>query len=209
MQITREHINRDTEQNVQQYLTFMIGSEEYAVSLLKVKEIIEYDTVTQIPKTPEWIRGVINLRGSVVPVIDLAVKFRQAPSVAGKLTCIVITEVLNGGQGAQSGEEAAVMGIMADSVRQVIDLRSQDIEESPAFGTRVKVDYLLGMARSGKKFCLLLDTEKVLSTDELLELPDLVEGSTGDSQPELEPLTAPDPGEAPTTPSSSEETHPE
>src|SRR6202040_63089 len=93
MQITKEEINQDSEQNVQQHLTFMIGGEEYAISLLKVKEIIEYDTVTEVPKTPEWVRGVINLRGSVVPVIDLAVKFRQAPSVAGKLTCIVITEV--------------------------------------------------------------------------------------------------------------------
>src|SRR6266567_897923 len=151
MQITREEINRDTEQNVQQYLTFMIGGEEYAISLLKVKEIIEYDTVTHVPKTPEWIRGVINLRGSVVPVIDLA-----------------------------------VMGIMADAVRQVIDLKPQDIEEPPAFGTRVKVDYLLGMARAGKKFCLLLDTEKVLSTDELLELPDAVEQPSGNSQPDVE-----------------------
>jgi purine-binding chemotaxis protein CheW len=191
MQITREEINRDTEQNVQQYLTFMIGTEEYAISLLKVKEIIEYDTVTQVPKTPEWIRGVINLRGSVVPVIDLAVKFRQASSVAGKLTCIVITEV-------ESGDEAAVMGIMADAVRQVIDLRPQDIEDSPTFGTRVNVDYLLGMARSGKKFCLLLDTEKVLSTDELLELPESPESmeqsgqSAANSQPGLE-LPASDP----------------
>lgn len=168
MQITQEEINRDTEQNVQQHLTFMIGGEEYAISLLKVREIIEYDTVTEIPKTPEWIRGVINLRGSVLPVIDLAVKFRQPPSVAGKLTCIVITEV-------ECEGEATVMGIMADSVRQVIDLRPQEIEQPPAFGTRVKVDYLLGMARSGKKFCLILDTEKVLSTDELLELPDSVE----------------------------------
>ena len=207
MQITREDINRDTEQNVQQYLTFMIGSEEYAISLLKVKEIIEYDTVTQVPKTPEWIRGVINLRGSVVPVIDLAVKFRQAASVAGKLTCIVITELHSN---VQSGDEAAVMGIMADSVRQVIDLRPQDIEDSPTFGTRVNVDYLLGMARSGKKFCLLLDTEKVLSTDELLELPESPESreqsgqSAGNSQPGLElpasdslGLTAPEAPEAP------------
>jgi purine-binding chemotaxis protein CheW len=202
MQITREETSSDTEKSVQQYLTFMIGSEEYAVNLLRVKEIIEYDTVTQVPKTPEWIRGVINLRGSVVPVIDLAVKFRQAPSVAGKLTCIVITEVLSG---VQSGEEAAVMGVMADSVRQVIDLRRQDIEEPPTFGTRVKVDYLLGMARSGKKFCLLLDTEKVLSTDELLELPDLAERDAGEFQPELELLPAPDPVEASTTVASSEE----
>src|SRR5579864_7603368 len=181
MQITREESNRDLEQNVQQYLTFMIGGEEYAVSLLQVKEIIEYDTVTQVPKTPEWIRGVINLRGSVVPVIDLAVKLRQPPSVAGKLTCIVITEV-------QTGDDAAVMGIMADSVRQVIDLKPQDIEEPPTFGTRIKVDYLLGMARSGKKFCLLLDTEKVLSVDELLELPDSVEEEgASQSKPEIVP----------------------
>ena len=166
MQI-KEETNPITERDVQQYLTFMIGAEEYAVSLLKVKEIIEYDTITEVPKTPEWVRGVINLRGSVVPVIDLAVKFRQAPSVAGKLTCIVITEV-------ECEGEATVMGVMADSVRQVIDLKPEEIEEPPTFGTRVKVDYLLGMARAGKKFCLILDTEKVLSTDELLELPDSV-----------------------------------
>jgi purine-binding chemotaxis protein CheW len=210
MQITREESSRDTEQNVQQYLTFMIGREEYAVSLLKVKEIIEYDTVTQVPKTPEWIRGVINLRGSVVPVIDLAVKFRQAPSVAGKLTCIVITEIQNDVQNSvQRGDEAAVMGIMADSVRQVIDLRPQDIEEPPTFGTRVKVDYLLGMARSGKKFCLLLDTEKVLSTEELLELPDLEEQATTESQPELELPLVSDPLETSTAPAPSEESQAE
>ncbi len=170
MQITREDTNRETEQDVQQYLTFMIGGEEYGISLLKVKEIIEYDIVTEIPKTPEWVRGVINLRGNVVPVIDLAVKFRLAASVAGKLTCIVITEV-------ECEGEATVMGVMADSVCQVIDLRPRDIETPPTFGTRVKVDYLLGMARSGKKFCLILDTEKVLLTEELLGLPDSVEAS--------------------------------
>jgi purine-binding chemotaxis protein CheW len=206
MQITREETNRDPEQNVQQYLTFIIGGEEFAISLLKVKEIIEYDIVTEIPKTPEWIRGVINLRGSVVPVIDLAVKFRQAPSVAGKLTCIVITEVQNG---VQSGDEAAVMGIMVDAVRQVIDLRAQDIEEPPTFGTRVNVDYLQGMARSGKKFCLLLDTEKVLSTDELLELPDSVEQAADNLQPELDLPQAPVALDASATPDASELTNPE
>jgi purine-binding chemotaxis protein CheW len=188
MQTTAEETKRENGQKVQQHLTFMIGGEEYAISLLKVREIIEYDTVTQVPKTPEWIRGVINLRGSVVPVIDLAVKFRQAPSVTGKLTCIVITEV-------QTGDEAAVMGIIADSVRQVIDLRPQEIEEPPTFGTRVKVDYLLGMARSGKKFCLLLDTEKVLSTDELLELPEFVAQTAVNSEAELELPAAPVPAD--------------
>ena len=163
----------------QQYLTFLLAGEEYAISILKVKEIIEYDTVTVVPKTPKWIRGVINLRGSVVPVIDLAVKFRLPASVAGKLTCIVITEV-------ESEGEATVMGIMADAVRQVIDLTPREIEPPPTFGTRVKVDYLLGMARSGKKFCLILDTEKVLSTDELLELPDVVDQADGNQQSEVE-----------------------
>src|SRR5207302_3702260 len=174
MQIKEEEMNPITERDVQQYLTFMIGAEEYAVSLLKVKEIIEYDTITEVPKTPEWVRGVINLRGSVVPVIDLAVKFRQSPSVAGKLTCIVITEV-------ECEGEATVMGVMADSVRQVIDLKPQEIEEPPSFGTRVKVDYLLGMARAGKKFCLMLDTDKVLSTDELLELATAAEESLAEA----------------------------
>jgi purine-binding chemotaxis protein CheW len=193
MQITPPETGSNTDHNVQQYLTFMIGGEEYAISLLKVKEIIEYDTVTGVPRTPEWIRGVINLRGSVVPVVDLAVKLRQAPSVAGKLTCIVITEV-------ECEGEATVMGIMADSVRQVIDLNPQEIEPPPTFGTRVKVDYLLGMARSGKKFCLILDTEKVLSTDELLELPDTIDQIAGTPQTELElheALVAPETPETP------------
>jgi purine-binding chemotaxis protein CheW len=174
MQTTREENNRGTERDVQQYLTFMIRGEEYAMSLLEVKEIIEYDIVTQVPKMPEWVRGVINLRGNVVPVIDLAVKFRLAPSVAGKLTCIVITEV-------QSGGQSTVMGVMADSVCQVMDLKPQDIEEPPTFGTRIKVDFLLGMARSGKKFCLILDTEKMLSTEELIELPESLQ-EAGESE---------------------------
>ena len=180
MQITRDEENPVKEQNVQQYLTFMIAGEEYAISLLQVKEIIEYDTVTPVPKTPEWVRGVINLRGSVVPVIDLAVKFRLPASVAGRLTCIVITEVACGG-------EATIMGVMADSVRQVIDLKPEDVEHPPTFGTRVKVDYLLGMARSGKKFCLILNTEKVLSTDELLEVSEAID-QPADDQVSPEPL---------------------
>jgi len=182
MQITRDEENRVKEQDVQQYLTFMIAGEEYAISLLKVKEIIEYDTVTPVPKTPEWVRGVINLRGSVVPVIDLAVKFRLPASVAGRLTCIVITEV-------ECAGEATIMGVMADSVRQVIDLKPEDVEHPPTFGTRVKVDYLNGMARSGKKFCLILNTEKVLSTDELLELSEAVD-QPADPQVSPEPLVA-------------------
>ena len=155
IQIKDAPINLGKDQDVQQYLTFLIAGEEYAVNLLKVKEIIEYDTVTRVPNTPECVRGVMNLRGSVVPVIDLAVKFGQESSEIAKLTCIVIAEVEREGQ-------ASLMGIMADEVRQVIDLKSEEIEKSPIFGTRVRMDYLVGMVRAGRKFCLILDTDKVL-----------------------------------------------
>jgi len=146
-----------------QYLTFLLADEEYAISILKVKELIEYDTVTKVPKTPRWIRGVINLRGSVVPVVDLAVKFRLEERPVTKTTCIVIVE-------GQLEEHSTTMGIVADAVSQVMDLTADDIRQVPEFGTRVKVDYLLGMAQQGKKFALLLDVDKVLSADELLNL---------------------------------------
>ncbi|HWZ43325.1 MAG TPA: chemotaxis protein CheW [Candidatus Saccharimonadales bacterium] len=145
----------------QQYLTFFTAGEEYAVGILKVKEIVEYSAVTTVPNMPAWIRGVTNLRGSVVPVVDLAVKFGLPPSAITKLSCIVITEVTYEG-------DVLTMGVLSDSVNQVIDYQEDDIEAPPPFGTRVKVEYLLGMGRSGKKFCLILDIDKVLSTDELL-----------------------------------------
>jgi purine-binding chemotaxis protein CheW len=147
----------------QQYLTFFLAGEEYAISILKVKEIIEYDTVTTVPKMPKWIRGVINLRGAVVPVVDLAVKFGLEERPVTKTSCIVIVD-------GQLENQNTTMGIVADSVSQVMDLTSDDIREVPEFGTRVQVSYLLGMAQLGKKFALLLDVDKVLSTDELLNL---------------------------------------
>jgi purine-binding chemotaxis protein CheW len=154
-----------------QYLTFLLADEEYAISILQVKEIIEYDTVTTVPKTPRWVRGVINLRGSVVPVVDLAVKFGLEQKPVTKTTCIVIVETQFEGQ-------STTIGVMADAVSQVMDLTADDIQAVPEFGTRVKVDYLLGMAQLGKKFALLLDVDKVLSTEELLnlgEIPTLAE----------------------------------
>ena len=144
-----------------QYLTFYIADEEYAVGVLQVKEIIEYDTVTKVPSTPPWIRGVINLRGSVVPVVDLAVKFGLPQAEVTRRTCIVIVEVDMGG-------EKTVMGVMADAVSQVVELSAQEIEPPPAFGTRVRVDYLKGMGKAGKKFVLMLDIDRVLSASELL-----------------------------------------
>ncbi len=157
----------------QQYLTFLLAGEEYAIGILKVKEIIEYDTVTVVPQTPKWIRGVINLRGSVVPVVDLAVKFGMEERAVTRTTCIVILE-------GQLENQNTTMGIVADSVNQVVDLTADDIREVPEFGTRVQVNYLLGMAQMSKKFALLLDVDKVLSTEELLSLNEV--SANADSQ---------------------------
>jgi len=151
-----------------QYLTFYVAGEEYAVNILKVKEIIEFDTVTAVPNTAPWIRGVTNLRGNVVPVIDLAVKFGLPASQTSKFSCIVITEVSYNG-------DKLTMGVMADSVNQVLDFFQNDIEETPPFGTRVRLEFLLGMGKMGKKFCLILDIDKVLSADEIVAVTDSME----------------------------------
>lgn len=146
---------------IAQYLGFHVAGEEYGVGILRVKEILEYDTVTRVPNTPPSIRGVINLRGSVVPVVDLAVKLGLPESPITRRTCIVVVEV--GTEG-----ERAVLGVIADAVSQVIDLSPEDIDPPPAFGPRVHVDYLLGMGKSQKKLILLLDIDRVLSTEELI-----------------------------------------
>jgi purine-binding chemotaxis protein CheW len=157
-----------------QYLTFVTAGEEYAIRILKVKEIVEYSTITAVPNTPGWIRGVTNLRGSVVPVIDLAVKFALPASRITKFSCIIITEVMSEG-------EMLTLGVLADSVSQVLDLPEDDIEDPPPFGTRVKLEYLLGMGRVDRKFCLILDIDKVLSADELLAVAE-----SADAEPVLE-----------------------
>jgi len=159
-----------------QYLTFFTASEEYAISIVKVSEIVEYEAVTTVPNTPPWIRGVTNLRGRVVPVVDLAVKFGLPGSGISKFSCIIITEVMFQG-------ENLTMGVLADSVSQVIELSDDEIEATPPFGTRVKTEYLLGMGALGKKFCLILDIDKVLSADELLAVTESVagEGSADDA----------------------------
>lgn len=170
----------------EQYLTFLLAGEEYAISILEVKEIIEYDTVTAVPKTPKWIRGVINLRGSVVPVVDLAVKFGLEQKAVTKTTCIVIVET-------KFENQNTTMGVIADAVSQVMDIAAGEIQGVPGFGTRIQVDYLQGMAQLGKKFVLLLDIDKVLSADEAIDLSE----ATSKVQEEETPALTPSPSEAP------------
>ncbi len=142
-------------------LSFHVAGEEYAIGILQGKEIIEFATLTRVPKTPTSVRGVINLRGNVVPVVDLATKFGLPETRVTKRTCIIIVEVELEG-------ERTVMGVMADAVSQVIELQPEDIEAAPTFGAGVGVDHLLGMGKMGKKLVLILDIDKVLSAEDLL-----------------------------------------
>jgi chemotaxis signal transduction protein len=155
-----------------QYLTFSVAGEEYGISVLTVREILEYDTITRVPRTPAFIRGVINLRGRVVPVVDLASRFGLPPSEVTKRTCVVIVEVELEG-------ERTVMGLIADAVSQVIELGPDDIEPSPSFGTRVDVAYLKGMGRLEKRFVLLLNIDRVLSAGDAEEMAAAVSSEEG------------------------------
>ncbi len=142
-----------------QYLSFGLAGNDYAVGILQVKEILQYETVTRVPSVPPSIRGVINLRGAVVPVVDLAVKFGLPATPVTKRTCILIVEAALGG-------ERTVMGVVADAVREVLELGPEEIEPPPSFGTQVRVDFLVGMGRAGKGFVLLLDLDRVISAGE-------------------------------------------
>ncbi len=145
---------------VAQYLSFELAGVEYGVGILGVKEILQYEVVTPVPSMPRSVRGVINLRGSVVPVLDLAAKFGRGETAVTRRTCILIVEVRLDGV-------PAVMGLMADAVREVIELGVADIEPPPPFGTRAKVEYLVGVGKAGpKRFVLLLDVDRVVAADE-------------------------------------------
>ena len=154
-----------------QYLTFVLGGEMFAVGILNVKEIIEYGKLTEIPMMPSFIRGVINLRGSVVPVIDLAARFGGKSAEAGRRSCIVIVEVSDeirqeiGGQASRHD-----IGIMVDAVSEVLDIPASEIEPPPTFGARIRADFIFGMGKVNGKFVIILNINKVLSIEEIAEL---------------------------------------
>jgi purine-binding chemotaxis protein CheW len=149
-----------------QHLTFFLGDGEYAIAILRVREIIEYSAATRVPGTPEFVHGVINLRGSVVPVIDLARKLGLTPSPITKRTCAVVVET----ELQQPGEQQVVMALLADSVSQVVDFQPDEIIQPPAFGTNLRVDYLAGLGKLEDRFILMLDIDRVLSAGELMDV---------------------------------------
>ncbi|HEV8410816.1 MAG TPA: chemotaxis protein CheW [Gemmatimonadaceae bacterium] len=156
-------------QQQSQYLTFVVGDAEYGVGILRAKEIIEYDTVTTVPNAPHFVRGVINLRGRVVSVVDLAVRFGRQPAEVTRRSCIVVVEVDRDGV-------RDVVGIVADRVSEVAELPPDSIEPPPSFGSGVRTEWLLGLGRVDKRFVLLLDTDRVLSDWEAGSSADAPEG---------------------------------
>jgi len=143
-----------------QYLTFKLGEEMFALDIAKVREVLDFTTVTRVPRTPEFMRGVINLRGSVVPVVDLRLKFGMTRTESSVNTCIIITEVTVDG-------DRTVLGALADSVQEVIDLVPGDVSPAPRIGTRINTEFIRGMGKRDDRFIILLDVDRVFSTDEL------------------------------------------
>lgn len=149
-----------------QYLTFTLGGEMFAVGILNVKEIIEYGNLTEIPMMPAFIRGVINLRGAVVPVIDLSARFSGRTSTVQRRTCIVIVEI-------EQDDSKHDIGIMVDAVSEVLEIQAAEIEPPPAFGAKIRADFIAGMGKVAGKFVIILEIQKVLSVDEMAMLSDM------------------------------------
>ncbi|HVO66760.1 MAG TPA: chemotaxis protein CheW [Syntrophales bacterium] len=141
------------------YLTFGLGSEEYGLEILKVKEIIGIMNITYVPKTPKYVKGVINLRGKVIPVIDLRLKFGMDVMEYNDRTCIIVVDIAG-----QDGKKT-IMGIVVDSVSEVLNIKGEEIEDTPTFGVKLDTDYILGMAKVKGGVKILLDIDKVLTTD--------------------------------------------
>lgn len=143
-----------------QYLTFMLGGETFAVGILAIKEIIEYPMLTSVPMMPDCVRGLINLRGSVVTVMDLSVRFGKPSTAVTKRTCIVIIEV-------QNGNECQTIGVVVDAVNAVLDIPTSNIAPPPSFGAKIHRDFIAGMVKSNDKFIIVLDIDNVFSIEEI------------------------------------------
>ncbi len=143
-----------------QYLTFELGGELFAIGILAIKEIIEFGGLTTVPMMPEFIRGVINLRGAVVPVVDLSARFGRPPSTITRRSCIVIIE-------SRFEEDSQDIGVIVDTVQEVLEIPPAEIEPPPTFGTRIRPDFIQGMGKLGNRFVIILNLARILSVDEM------------------------------------------
>jgi len=145
------------------YLTFKLAAEEYGLEILKVQEIIKTMEITKVPRTPDFVRGVINLRGKVIPVVDLRLKFDMEAKDTTDKTCVIVVQV-------RRNEATVTMGIIVDEVSEVLDIATGEIEEAPSFGAQVDTRFILGMAKAKGGVKILLDINKVLASDELAKI---------------------------------------
>ena len=143
----------------EQYLAFTLGGETYGMDIRSIKEVIQYGGITEVPLMPGFLRGVINLRGAVVPVIDLSVRFSRPPTEINRRTCVVILEL-----------DRTLLGIMVDNVSEVLEINTEDIEPAPAFGSDLRTDFIQGVGKVAGRFVILLDVDHVLSLDEMSAL---------------------------------------
>ena len=150
-----------------QYLTFKLEDEVYATDIAQVREVLEYSRVTKVPRTPDYMRGVINLRGHVVPVLDLKLRFGMSRTEQTVNTCVIIVEVNIEG-------EKTIIGALADSVQEVIEMDASVIQPAPKIGTKLNTDFIRGMGKRDEQFVIILDIDKVFSTDDM----DAVKAST-------------------------------
>lgn len=146
-----------------QYLAFTLNGEIFAIDILQIREIIEFGQLTEVPMMPATVRGVINLRGAVVPVIDLSARFGRDSSAVARRTCIVIVEIV-------ADEATQTLGMMVDAVNEVLEIPQADIEPTPSFGTRIRTDFIAGMGRVNGRFVIILDVARVFSVDEISDL---------------------------------------
>ncbi|MBP6941087.1 MAG: chemotaxis protein CheW [Syntrophorhabdaceae bacterium] len=146
--------------DTRQYLTFQLGNEIFAIDVSNVREILEFTTVTKVPQTPEFMRGVINLRGSVVPVLDMRLKFGMTITEQTVNTCIIVVEVSFEG-------DTTIIGALVDSVQEVFELEPDQIEPAPKIGTQLKTEFIKGMGKRDEQFIIILDADKVFSSEEL------------------------------------------
>ena len=156
-----------------QFLTFVVADEEYAIPILRVREILAYVPLTRVPRAPKFITGVMNLRGTVVPVVDLRLKLGLDATAITSRTCIIIVDV-------ETGNGTTTMALLTEDVKEVIDLAEEEIEPPPAFGTKIDLSFLLGMGDMGDHFALILNADKVLSTLELIAAQQAVTDATAE-----------------------------
>jgi purine-binding chemotaxis protein CheW len=169
-----------------QYLVFALGDDEHAIAEQHIHEIVAHRPITRLPGMPPWIRGVVNLRGRVLPVIDIAVRFGRAETAVGKRTCLVVVDVPIDG-------EPTALGLLVDAVSRVIDIAPGEIDPAPAFGNQIRVDFVRGVVAAGERFTVLLDLPRMFSAEEVLEASQRAQACAAAPQ-EASPAAGSEPG---------------